>query len=60
MAKIELIHDKPSKFSEKKVIPIVLLICAALIWLPFPIPDKESIAALLCVIIAGYILVKPR
>ncbi|MEK6860200.1 MAG: hypothetical protein AABX54_05290 [Nanoarchaeota archaeon] len=60
MEKIELIHDKPSRFSERKIIAIILLVCAGLIWIPVPIPDKNSIAALLCLILGVYILIKPN
>ena len=60
MAKIEYIHNKPSKFSEPKIIATILIACAAVIWLPIPIPGKASIVALICLILGVYILIKPR
>jgi len=60
MAKIELIHDKPSKFSESKIIAIILLVCAAILWLPLPIQGKSSVVALICLILGVYkLLINP-
>ena len=58
MNKIEIIPYKKSKYSVERIIAIILFVCAALIWIPIPIPDKESIAALLCVIMGVYLLIK--
>lgn len=58
MDKLEIIPNKKSKYSAEKIMAIILFVCAALIWIPVPIPDKESIAALLCLIIGVYLLIK--
>jgi hypothetical protein len=58
MAKVELIKERKSKYSSDKIIAIILLVCAALIFVPIPIPDKASIAGLLCLILGVYHLIK--
>ena len=65
MAKIEIIRrEKRSKLSyikslkEKHWIGIILIISALLIWLPLPIPDRTSIAALIVVAIGIYQFIK--
>ena len=58
MEKLEIIPNRKSKYSSEKITAIILFVCAALIWIPIPIPDKASIAALLCLILGVYYLIK--
>jgi len=58
MNKLEIIPNKKSRYSSNKIIAIILFVCAGLIWVPVPIPDKTSIAALLCLILGVYHLIK--
>ncbi|MFA5259161.1 MAG: hypothetical protein WC979_06645 [Candidatus Pacearchaeota archaeon] len=58
MDKLEIIPHKKTKYPEGKIIAIILFVCAGLIWVPIPIPDKASIAALLCLILGIYHLFK--
>jgi len=58
MDKLEIIPNKKSKYSANKIVAIILFICAGLIWIPIPIPDKTSIAALLCLILGIWHLIR--
>ena len=46
------------KLSTKQIQGLLLIISAVLIWAPIPIPAKDTIAALIVVIIGVWLMIK--